>query len=181
MNAVSGSKEYAVLFVCMGNICRSPTAEGVLRTLHAQLAPELKLRIDSAGTHAYYHLGEQPDRRSQQAALRRGYDISEHRARVVVAEDFKHFDYVLAMDTDNLQHLRKLQPAASRAALGLLLDHAPAVTSGSVPDPYDGGLAGFDRVLDLVEQGALGLLRNLCDKQQIRFPELPIGQRQARH
>lgn len=171
MNAGNADTKSAVLFVCMGNICRSPTAEGVLRTMHRRLVPELRLQVDSAGTHADYHLGEQPDRRSQQAAQLRGYDISGHRARVVTPEDFDMFDYVLAMDHDNLRNLQKMRNASARAELGLLLAYAPQTSVRSVPDPYHGGPAGFDKVLDLIEQGVQGLLRNLCNRQSIPFPE----------
>jgi protein-tyrosine phosphatase len=174
MTAVDANTECAVLFVCMGNICRSPTAEGVLRNLQPSMAPELKLRVDSAGTHAYYHLGEQPDQRSQRAAGRRGYDISGHRARMATPRDFAEFDYVLAMDAGNLQNLQRMQPALSRARLGLLLDYTQTAGSSSVPDPYNEGPAGFERVLDLIEQGIVGLLRSLCDSRKIRFSEIPI-------
>jgi len=169
MNQNNSIKEQSVLFVCMGNICRSPTAEGVLRVLHARLAPGLKLRVDSAGTHAYYHLGEPPDRRSQQAAIARGYDIGTHRARMVTAEDFRDFDYVLAMDSENLRNLKTVRRAAARAEVGLLLEYARGQALTSVPDPYYEGPAGFERVLDLVEQGVLGLLQVLCRDQDIEF------------
>ncbi|HET7922244.1 MAG TPA: low molecular weight protein-tyrosine-phosphatase [Gammaproteobacteria bacterium] len=171
----------AVLMVCMGNICRSPTAEGVLRVMHRRLVPSLPLRVDSGGTHAYYHLGEEPDTRSQAAAGRRGYDISAHRARMVTVQDFSRFDYVLAMDDDNLQHLRKLRRPGSHAELGLLLDYADKDGPRSVPDPYNGGVAGFERVLDLVEAGVIGLLRSLCMKQGIAFPDKAAQEHDARH
>src|SRR5579872_4508414 len=116
----------AILFVCMGNICRSPTAEGVFHSLHRELAPGLELRIDSAGTHAY-HIGEPPDARSQAAARARGVDISGHRGRQVRVEDFLEFDYVLAMDAANLRRLRALRPRDARAELRLLLEYAPDV------------------------------------------------------
>ncbi|HEX5339340.1 MAG TPA: low molecular weight protein-tyrosine-phosphatase [Gammaproteobacteria bacterium] len=174
-------KEYAVLMVCMGNICRSPTAEGVLRALHERLVPELGLWVDSAGTHAYYHLDEYPDPRSRQAAARRGYDIGGHRSRMVTPHDFSEFDYVLAMDADNLKHLQKMRRASSSAQLNLLLDYAQPAGSRSVPDPYNGGTAGFEQVLDLVEQGAIGLLRSLCIRQGMAFPEIGIQKHNARH
>jgi protein-tyrosine phosphatase len=181
MHSPDALKQHAVLFVCMGNICRSPTAEGVLRTLQARLAPELKLRVDSAGTHAHYHLGEQPDHRSQTAALKRGYDISAHRARKVTPDDFSEFDYLLAMDRDNLSRLQKMRRASNRAKLGLLLDYADDAALESVPDPYNEGPAGFERVLDLVEQGVLGLLQELCRAQAISLPDSVFGKRNARH
>lgn len=155
----------SVLFVCMGNICRSPTAEGVFRRLHRELAPGLELHIDSAGTHAY-HIGEPPDARSQAAALARGVDISSHRGRQVQVEDFHHFDYVLAMDAANLRRLQALRPPHVRAELKLLLEYAPDVKHQEVPDPYYGGTGGFEEVLDLVEQGGRGLLAEILRRAQ---------------
>lgn len=150
----------SVLFVCMGNICRSTTAEGVFRRLHRELAPSLKLHIDSAGTHAY-HIGEPPDARSQAAAMARGVDISVHRGRQVQVQDFHSFDYVLAMDAANLRRLQALRPRDARAELKLLLEYAPDAGHREVPDPYYGGTRGFEDVLDLVEQGGRGLLEEI--------------------
>lgn len=150
----------------MGNICRSPTAEGVFRKLHRERVPQLRLHIDSAGTHGY-HLGEPPDARARQAAQRRGVEIGAHRGRMVAAEDFIRFDYMLAMDQTNLRRLESLRPAQARAQLGLLLDFAATAALREVPDPYYDGPQGFEHVLDLVEQGCLGLLRHLCAEQQI--------------
>lgn len=155
----------SVLFVCMGNICRSPTAEGVFRKLHRQLAPELDLHIDSAGTHAY-HIGDPPDPRSRAAALKRGIDIGDHRGRQVTVEDFHSFDYVLAMDSDNLGRLERLQPKDARAELGLLLEYAEAAVGLDVPDPYYGGSGGFEDVLDLVEEGGRGLLQEILRRRK---------------
>ena len=149
-----------VLFVCMGNICRSPTAEGVFRKLHEELAPQLDLQVDSAGTHAY-HIGEPPDPRSYAAALDRDVDISGHRGRQATFQDFHDFDYVIAMDSDNLRRLQALRPKSSRAQLRLLLEYAPQAGLLDVPDPYYGGPGGFERVLDLVEQGSRGLLQEI--------------------
>jgi protein-tyrosine phosphatase len=148
----------------MGNICRSPTAEGVFRKLQRELAPELDLHIDSAGTHDY-HLGEAPDRRARAAALTRGVDISEHRGRQVQAEDFLTFQYILAMDQDNLRDLKALRPTGATAELRLLLEYAAGVSSRDVPDPFYGGRQGFEQVLDLVEAGGRGLLEELQKKQ----------------
>ena len=150
----------AVLFVCMGNICRSPTAEGVFRRLHRELAPHLEIHIDSAGTHAY-HIGEPPDARSQAAARARGVDIGSHRGRQVRVEDFHGFDYVLAMDAANLRRLEALRPRDARAEMRLLLEYAPHIPHKDVPDPYYGGAGGFEEVLDLVEQGGRGLLAEI--------------------
>ncbi len=147
-----------ILFFCMGNICRSPTAEGVMRAKLA--AAGLAAEVDSAGTHGY-HTGEPPDGRSQAHALRRGYDLSRLRARQLVAADFERFDLVLAMDDDNLAQAARLCPPARRERLRLLMDYAPAADSAHVPDPYYGGPDGFERVLDLVEAACDGLLSSL--------------------
>ena len=144
----------------MGNICRSPTAEGVFRRLHQELAPALELHIDSAGTHAY-HVGQAPDPRALVAARQRGVDIAGHRGRVVRREDFHEFDYILAMDGENLERLQRLQPEHARAELRLLLDYAEGVAVREVPDPYYGGARGFEEVLDLVEAGGRGLLSEI--------------------
>ncbi len=144
--------------VCLGNICRSPTAEGVLRDLAAREAPELALEIDSAGT-AGYHIGSPPDPRSRRAALARGIDIGGLRARQVSRQDFDRFDLVLAMDRDNLRALEAMRPPGSRAQLRLLMSYAPPpLAATEVPDPYYGGEADFEAVLDLTSAAARGLL-----------------------
>jgi protein-tyrosine phosphatase len=148
-----------VLFVCLGNICRSPTAEGVLRAIAAREYPGLVLQVDSAGT-ADYHVGEPPDRRTIAAARRRGYDLAGLRARQVQPEDFNRFDHVLAMDRANLAALERLRPGDASARLALFLEFAPDSVP-EVPDPYYGGVEDFERVLDLCESGARGLLDNL--------------------
>jgi protein-tyrosine phosphatase len=149
-----------VLFVCMGNICRSPTAEGVFRKLLAEQAPELDVQIDSAGTHGY-HAGAPPDPRACRAAERRGVDLRQLRARRVTAEDFEHFELVLAMDEQNREFLLELCPAEYHSRVRLLLEFAPHLERREVPDPYYGGSTGFEHVLDLVEQSAAGLLDHL--------------------
>jgi protein-tyrosine phosphatase len=149
-----------ILFVCMGNICRSPTAEGVVRRLLAERAPDLRVQLDSAGTHAY-HVGEPPDARAIAAAGRRSIDLSKLRARRVQPEDFERFDLILAMDRENLSRLRELQPGQSTAQLRLMLEFAPDAALEEVPDPYYGGVAGFEQVLDLLEDAAEGLLQAL--------------------
>ena len=154
---------YKVLFVCLGNICRSPTAEGVLRHLAAKEAPGLALEVDSAGT-ADYHIGAPPDARSQRAALRRGIDIGSLRARQVVADDFARFDLILAMDAENLRELQALQPRNSRASLKRFLDYAPEMEVRDVPDPYYGKAAAFEKVLDLTTAAARGLLAALQER-----------------
>lgn len=148
----------SLLFVCMGNICRSPTAEGVFRA-QAQAAG-LELEIDSAGTHAY-HVGAPPDTRSQQFARLRGYDLSQQKARLVCARDFEKFDYVLAMDRDNLALLQAACPAAYRHKLKLFMQYANNFEADEVPDPYSGGNSGFDLVLDYIEDASAGLLAHL--------------------
>lgn len=153
-----------VLFVCMGNICRSPTAEGVFRQLVASRAPDLRVEIDSAGTHDY-HIGLPPDRRSIDAAQRRGIDLSTLRARRVEVADFERFDLILAMDDDNMRELQRIAPANARARVRLLMEYAPQANSRAVPDPYYGGAQGFEAVLDLLEQAAEGLLKELLEQQ----------------
>jgi len=147
-----------ILFFCMGNICRSPTAEGVMRAKLA--AAGLDVEVDSAGTHGY-HVGAPPDERSQAHAARRGYDLSALRARQLVAQDFSRFDLVLAMDADNLAHAERLCLPAQRPRLKLLLDFAPQAGTRQVPDPYYGGAAGFEEVLDLVEAACDALVETL--------------------
>lgn len=149
-----------VLFVCMGNICRSPTAEGVFRdkVKNAELA--MDLHIDSAGTHDY-HVGKPPDARAQEAARGRGYDLSDLRGRQVSARDFEEFDYVLAMDKDNLALLLKRCPAQFRHKVRRFLSFSRRYPNLDVPDPYYGGRAGFDQVLDMVEDAAEGLIEEI--------------------
>jgi protein-tyrosine phosphatase len=149
-----------VLFVCLGNICRSPTAEGVLRHIAAREFPALKLEIDSAGT-ADYHVGKPPDRRTIAAARRRGYDLSGLRARQVQPEDFQRFDFVLAMDRANLAELESRRIVGATAELMLFMGFAPGAEYDEVPDPYYGGVEDFERVLDLCEVASRGLLMRL--------------------
>lgn len=148
-----------VLFVCMGNICRSPTAEGVFRHVVQDAGLADQIDVDSAGTHAY-HVNEPPDRRAQAAAERRGYSMSDIRARPVQIEDYERFDYIIAMDRDNLALLIDQADADYHDKIHLFLEY----TSGhedEVPDPYYGGVTGFERVLDLVEEASRGLLETL--------------------
>src|SRR5262245_40428574 len=132
-----------ILFVCLGNICRSPTVEGVARQLAAREATHLGLQFDSAGT-AGYHIGDAPDARSQRAALARGYDISGLRARQLAAEDFRRFDLLLAMDEDNLRDMRAIAPRGLEERAQLFLSYWPDAAHTSVPDPYYGGSEGFE-------------------------------------
>ncbi len=152
-----------ILFVCLGNICRSPTAEAVFRAIAAREAPDLHLEIDSAGT-AGYHIGEPPDTRAQLAARRRGYEMSGLRARVVEPADFERYDLILAMDSSNLATLRRRAGRVAQERLRLFLEFAPGVDTQEVPDPYYGGDNGFEEVLDLVEAASLGLLRHLREQ-----------------
>ena len=154
-----------LLFVCLGNICRSPTAEGVLRTLAAREAPELAIEVDSAGTAAY-HAGEAPDPRTRQAAARRGYDLTALRARIVEPGDFERFDLIVAMDRENLRELRQRAPAGAHERLRLFLEFAPQAGPEDVPDPYYGGPNGFEEVLDLVEAATRGLLAHLRQRSR---------------
>ncbi len=152
-----------VLFVCMGNICRSPTAVGVLRR-YLQIAGMSDLiTVDSAGTHSE-RVGSPPDSRSISAAAKRRYDLRGLKARRVDQSDFEASHYVLAMDRVNLNYLQEKCPQGDRAKLGLLLDYAPKAKYREVPDPYYGGPEGFELVLDLVEQGSEGLLDHLRQK-----------------
>lgn len=149
-----------VLFVCMGNICRSPTAEAVFRHYVEEAGLSDQIVIDSAGTHDY-HIGAPPDLRTQRAAQQRGYDMSALRGRQVNAGDFMRFDYVLAMDQANLAILRRLAPPDSDTQAQLFLEYAHHHVEREVPDPYYGGAEGFERVLDMVEDAAQGLLQQI--------------------
>jgi len=154
------SDKVSVLFVCMGNICRSPTAAGVFRKLVADAGLEEFVQIDSAGTHAY-HTGEPPDQRAAAAAARRGFDLSGQSARRVTAEDFERFDYVLAMDRDNQEILMAAALEDHHGRIRLFLEFGRDPSRQEVPDPYYGGAVGFERVLDLVEDAAEGLLHDV--------------------
>lgn len=159
----ANSRPVRVLFCCMGNICRSPTAEGVLRHMVRAAGLEDRIQIDSAGTHDY-HVGHPPDRRTQAAAAMRGYDLARQRARQVSRQDFLEFDYILAMDGDNLSRLREMAPPAQRDKVRLFLDYSAMRQGEEVPDPYYGGEDGFALVLDLAEEGAAGLLADIKKK-----------------
>jgi len=152
-----------VLFVCMGNICRSPTAEAVFRDYVERAGLSDAIQVDSAGTHDY-HIGEAPDTRTQRAARQRGYDMSPLRGRQAEAADFSRFDYLLAMDEGNLAILQRLRPPQASSHLGLFLDFARHHREREVPDPYYGGADGFERVLDMVEDAAEGLLQHLVQQ-----------------
>jgi protein-tyrosine phosphatase len=157
---VHGRHKVGVLFVCMGNICRSPCAEGVFRVVAQRAGWTRNLLIDSAGTHDY-HLGEPPDARAIASAQRRGYDIKKLRARQVDAKDFGRFNWILAMDSNNLNRLIEMRPTEFPGHVGLLLDFAPDLGVREVPDPYYGGPDGFERILDLIEPASEALLARI--------------------
>ena len=156
------SAKTSVLFVCMGNICRSPTAEGVMRKKVAQRGLADAVTLASAGTHAY-HIGLPPDNRAQAHALQRGYDMSTQRARRVVEADFAAFDFILAMDHDNLAALRAQCVPAHKNKIELMMRYAHKYPAQmEVPDPYYGGAAGFEAVLDYIEDACDGLIEAIC-------------------
>lgn len=159
-------KTVKVLFVCMGNICRSPTAQGVFERLVAEADLSAQVSTDSAGTYAY-HVGEPPDKRATEAALRRGVDLSSQRARRVSPEDFEVFDYVLAMDSSNHEDMLEICQPEHASKIRLFLEFAPGLGIDEVPDPYYGGATGFERVLDMIEEAAAGLLADI--RQQHRL------------
>lgn len=150
----------SVVFVCTGNICRSPTAEGIFRKMIEEAGLSDQFTVDSAGTHDY-HVGEPPDARAIEAAARRGYDLSGLRARKFEREDFQRFDLVLAMDRDNKGILARLAQPSAGHRLRMMMDYASRFQETEVPDPYYGGPDGFDRVLDMIEDAAQGLLAAL--------------------
>ena len=149
-----------VLFVCMGNICRSPSAEGVFKDKVSATGLDDKIHIDSAGTHAY-HIGNPPDPRSQAAAIKRDYDLSTQRARKVKINDFDEFDYVIAMDMSNEDDLQAICPSGMEEKIHLFLNFSNNTDKKEVPDPYYGGGNGFETVLDLIEDAADGLIAHL--------------------
>lgn len=154
------NKQVNVLFICMGNICRSPTAHAVFRQLVRTEGLSQQIDIDSAGTHAY-HIGNPPDTRSMQTAKTRGIDMSDLRARQVDVGDFYQYDYLVAMDDYNMSLLVEMAPAEMKHKLSLFLSFAPQLNEREVPDPYYGGPAGFELVFDMVEAASLGLLNDI--------------------
>jgi protein-tyrosine phosphatase len=158
-----GTAKVSVLFVCMGNICRSPTAEGVFRQQVAAAGLADEVHADSAGTHAY-HTGNRPDHRASEAAERRGYSLAGLRARRVNSMDFESFDFIVAMDEDNLANLRDMAGEEHHHKIHLFLEFSESADLREVPDPYYGGSSGFERVLDLVEDAAQALLTSVQNK-----------------
>jgi len=155
-----------ILMICMGNICRSPMAEGVLHALAQQQGRLGEIEMDSAGTHGNYHAGEPPDPRAVAVAAKRGYtQLPRQRSRQLLDADFERFDLLIAMDRQNLDNLRRQCPPEHQHKLHLLLEFAPQLGVDEVPDPYYGNVAGFERVLDLCESGVSGLLAHLTGAQ----------------
>lgn len=154
---------FRVLLVCMGNICRSPTAEGVLRKCIKNNGLGDIVEVDSAGTHGY-HVGEAPDSRTQRAASARGYNLTQLRARKVARQDLDYFDLILAMDKSNLDNLWRMATAEQKERIKLFMDYAKNFDDDEVPDPYYGLGHGFDLVLDMVEDAAQGLIEEIKQK-----------------
>ena len=153
--------------MCMGNICRSPTAEGVFRRLVRERAPDVDIEIDSAGTHDY-HVGDPPDQRAIAAAARRGIDLTGLRARMVEESDFERFDLIVVMDRLNRETLLDRSPEEYQDRIRLLMEFSTSNDIEDVPDPYYGGAVGFERVLDLVEEASSGLLREILARTKPR-------------
>ena len=154
-------KKHRILFVCMGNICRSPTAEGLLIEKVNAENTSLKFEIDSCGTHDY-HLGHPPDTRSQESAAQRGIDLSHLRSRKIRSSDFEYFDLILVMDNLNRENLMHLCPDDHKYKIKLMLDYLPGHSLDEVPDPYYGGDRGFEEVLDILEEAIEALYEDLC-------------------
>lgn len=163
---MEGTKTIKVLFVCTGNICRSPTAHGVFEALVKAKGLSDVIQVDSAGTHAY-HVGEQPDVRSQKTALAHGVDLSYQRARRAERDDFHRFNYILAMDRDNYRNLKTICPKDMEERLYLFLDFAPELDDEEVPDPYYGGKGGFERVFNMVQIASAGLLEDIRSRHKV--------------
>ena len=163
---MSKSNKVKILFVCMGNICRSPSAEGVFNKLIKDQQLQKKFSIDSAGTHAY-HIGDPPDLRSQKVAIERKVDLSKLRARKVIMGDFEDYDYLLAMDGDNHDIMMQACPEEYQHKIKLFLEYAPHLDTNEVPDPYYGGTYGFEKVLDLIEEASIGFLDQLKKSGEI--------------
>ncbi|MCF6282295.1 MAG: low molecular weight phosphotyrosine protein phosphatase [Candidatus Polarisedimenticolaceae bacterium] len=157
-------KKISVLFCCMGNICRSPTAEGVFQAMLDERGLAEQVEVDSAGTHGHYHAGEPPDRRAREQAKEKGVDLSGYSARRIHIDDFSRFDYLLAMDLDNYNGMMTICPEEYKSRVHLFLDFAPELEIREVPDPYYGGPAGFERVYQMIEQAAGKLLDEIAVK-----------------
>ena len=156
---MSSVKPVRVLFVCMGNICRSPTAHGVFQALVEKEGLGSAIQVDSAGTHSY-HIGSRPDSRSQATAKQRGVDLSKLRGRRFIADDFTDFDYLLGMDQSNIENMRAIKPESATARLQLMLEYSKQYSAVEVPDPYFGN-DGFDLVFNMIDDAAHGLLQHI--------------------
>ena len=159
---MNNKSQIKVLFVCMGNICRSPTAEGVFTKLVQERGLAEKIIIDSAGTHAY-HVGSSPDNRAQAAARKRGVELSSLRGRQITVNDFDEFDYIMVMDRSNLRDVLALRETGQESTVKLFLEYAEKASVEEVPDPYYGGDRGFEYVLDLIEDASAGLLKHITE------------------
>jgi len=164
---LANTRVIRVMFVCLGNICRSPTAHGVFEGLVKQRDLQNIIQVESSGT-GDWHIGHPPDLRAAQEAKRRGYDLSRLRAQQVTVEDFYNFDYILAMDCSNLADLEAMRPADCNVHLGLFLSFASGEATLEVPDPYYGGDEGFTRVLDMIEEASEGLLQEICSARSLQ-------------
>ncbi len=151
---------FNILFVCMGNICRSPSAEGFFATALQKSSVKEQVSIDSAGTHGY-HIGQTPDSRAVETALNFGVDISQLRARKVGISDFDNYDLIIAMDRNNFEDLQRIRPAGSKASLEMMMQYHPETRPEEVPDPYYGGMDGFNYMCQLLESATLGLLASV--------------------
>ena len=150
----------------MGNLCRSPMSQGVFEKLVSDAGLSNAIYVDSAGTHTYY-INHPPDKRAQAAAKKRGYNLSKQRARTAIKHDFETFDYVVAMDYDNFDYLNTISPPGKEEKLSLFMEFADNRDLKEIPDPYYGGLSGFERVLDLAEEAGRGLLKNIRTRYQL--------------
>jgi protein-tyrosine phosphatase len=159
-------KPIRVLFVCLGNICRSPTAHGLFQALVNRENLQDNIIVDSAGTGSW-HIGHSPDKRAQQTALGQGCDISQLRSRVVTVDDFSTFDYVLAMDQDNFKHLAMMKPKNYQGVLGLFLTEADIVQVDEVPDPYYGNEKNFEQAMALIQRGVTGLMSRIKNNHKL--------------
>jgi protein-tyrosine phosphatase len=166
---LDASAQIRVLFVCTGNICRSPTAEGIFRKLVNDAGLGGRIHADSAGTHGY-HVGELPDDRTCRAAMLRGYDLSKLRARKFERDDFRRFDFVLAMDRENHAHLARLAQPSEGHKLKMMMEYARRFPGREVPDPYYGGPHGFELVLDMLEDASRGLLETIIKSESLVRP-----------
>lgn len=167
LTVATNEKTMKLLFVCTANICRSPTAEGVFRKLAASSALVGDLEIDSAGTHDF-HVGATPDPRAIEHALARGYDLDHLRARQISPGDFDHFDFILAMDNDNIRQMKAMCPTRLSQKIELLLDYGSRDDEHEVPDPYNGTSRDFEEALNLIEDACKGLLAYLLDLRRMR-------------